>query len=550
MRHSLRKAPLFLATLLLASTPTLPADCTLTNLGITPLPDLGFGQYRGVTGGLYPNGSNQRPPDHEAAGVRIAIDEILPRDTAGNVETNNGSVVLLSIGMSNTTQEFSTFKQRADADPAKHPRLVIVDGAQGGQASTDWTNVNAEPWTRVAQRLQASGLTTNQVQVIWMKQAQRRPLGFGEFPLHARSLQQDLEHILRVAQQRYPNLRLAFLSSRTRAYTDQPGGLNPEPFAFEEGFSTQWVIEKQLAGNLNHDPLNGPVMVPWLSWGPYLWADGEVGRSDQFVWHCTDTRDDFTHPSDSGRVKVADQLLAFFKTDSATTPWYLRTQVVGQPPVCMPTANVTSGLHPLAVEFQAHASDPDGTVRDTLWTFDDGTFSTNANPLKTFTTPGMYIVHLTVSDNQGNSVKHTVPIQVRTTFDRWREVKFTPAEQSDTAISDPRADPDFDAIANDKEYVLGLEPKQPNGPGTGLPEAGMDAGHFTLSFTRYQAASDLEPVPRLSSDLELWETGSLVMDVLEFHDLGPVERVRVRQLMPMAVAGRGFFDVNVESRQP
>jgi len=33
--------------------------------------------------------------------------------------------------MSNTTQEFSYFKNIADPDPARNQKLIIVDGAQG-----------------------------------------------------------------------------------------------------------------------------------------------------------------------------------------------------------------------------------------------------------------------------------------------------------------------------------------------------------------------------------------------------------------------------------
>ena len=56
----------------------LAADCTLTNLGITPLNDLGSGLYKGYSGGLYPNGANSRPPAHEAAGENIATNLIVP----------------------------------------------------------------------------------------------------------------------------------------------------------------------------------------------------------------------------------------------------------------------------------------------------------------------------------------------------------------------------------------------------------------------------------------------------------------------------------------
>ena len=141
-------------------------DCALTNTGHTALNDLGSGIYQGFTGGLYPNGFNTRPPAHETVGL----------DLAAMLSTNTGTNVLLSIGMSNTTQEFATkgpgaFKPRADTDPAKNPRLVTVDGAQGGQDATMWTNLNAATWTTVAQRLAAAGVNSNQVRVLWLKQA-------------------------------------------------------------------------------------------------------------------------------------------------------------------------------------------------------------------------------------------------------------------------------------------------------------------------------------------------------------------------------------------
>ena len=123
------------AAALLCSLPE-PAhsDCSLTNTGHVALNDLGPGVYGNFVGGLYLNGTNTRPPAHEAAGLDIAT----------MLSTNTGTNVLLSIGMSNTTQEFASkgpgaFKPRADADPAKNPRLVIVDGAQGGQDATTWT---------------------------------------------------------------------------------------------------------------------------------------------------------------------------------------------------------------------------------------------------------------------------------------------------------------------------------------------------------------------------------------------------------------------------
>jgi hypothetical protein len=60
--------------------------------------------------------------------------------------------------------------------------------------------------------------------------------------------------------------------------------------------------------------------------------------------------------------KVASQLLAFFKSDPTAAPWFLRSSITGAPPSVTVSANVTSGYAPIAVNFSASASDPDGTI--------------------------------------------------------------------------------------------------------------------------------------------------------------------------------------------
>ena len=45
--------------------------------------------------------------------------------------------------------------------------------------------------------------------------------------IHARALQAMLEQIVRNAKARYPNLAIAYVSSRTRCYTNNPTLLNP-----------------------------------------------------------------------------------------------------------------------------------------------------------------------------------------------------------------------------------------------------------------------------------------------------------------------------------
>ena len=375
-----------------------PADCSLTNTSLTPLNDLGSGTYSNFTGGLYLNGTNTRPPAHEVAGL----------DIAASLSTNTGTNVLLSIGMSNTTQEFATkgpgaFKPRADVDPAKNPRLIIVDGAQGGQDATKWTNINAATWATVDQRLATAHVTSNDVRVVWLKQALAGPLNYGAFPAHARVLQAMLEQIVRNAKARYPNLAIAYVSSRTRCYTNNPTLLNPEPFAYEAGWATKWIIENQINGSNNL----APAVAPWLSWGPYLWTDGLRGRSDGLTWYCTDLESDLTHPNTNGVTKVANQLLAFFKTDPTATPWFLRKTLT--PPVVSISSTPSDGVAPLTVHFSASSTN---SPVQFVWTFDDGDFSYGQSPTKIFPAAGNYHVHLTVEDAAGNTATTTTVINV------------------------------------------------------------------------------------------------------------------------------------------
>jgi len=123
---------------------------------------------------------------------------------------------------------------------------------------------------------------------------------------------------------RFPKLKIAYLSSRIYAgYATTP--LNPEPHAYEGGFAVKWTIADQIAGKpeLNYDASKGPVRAPWLAWGPYLWTDGVNGRKDGVVWVRDDVGQDGTHPSESGRIKVAGMLLNFLKAEPTAKSWFL-----------------------------------------------------------------------------------------------------------------------------------------------------------------------------------------------------------------------------------
>jgi hypothetical protein len=291
------------------------------------LTELGTDEYQGFKGGLYPEGKNERPAAHEAAGVRLAK-QVQPLDAEGKPSAD-GKIVLMSVGMSNTSQASQAFQRQVAADPDRNPHLVFLNGAQGGMTAAaiqdpDDGGRGTQYWMEVDNRLKQAGLTRAQVQAIWIKQADAGPTQ--GFPKYAQKLQEELERIVQMLPKRFPNIKLVYLSGRTYGGYAKTA-LNPEPYAYESGFSVKWLIEKQIAGDagLNYDAGKGAVKAPWLSWGPYLWANGSTKRADGFSYDESDfSPQDGTHESPSGQQKVGRLLLDFFKSDTTTKPWFVK----------------------------------------------------------------------------------------------------------------------------------------------------------------------------------------------------------------------------------
>jgi len=271
-------------------------------------------RYEGEDGGLYGGGSNTPPPAlRQAAEAQLA--RIQPLDAAGKPAAD-GRVALVSISMSNATQEFSAFKELADAAPAKGKQVTIVDCAQGGQTMAQWAQADAPPWQVAKTRLTRSGVTPLQVQVAWIKLANKGPTG--TLQAHGRQLERDTLAVLQHARTLFPNLRIAYLDSRIWGGNANTA-TNPEPYAYEGAFVVRWLIQRQMKG----DPELAEAKAPLLLWGPYLWAEGEKGRKiDQLVWKREDFVEDGTHPSASGRAKVAHLLLDFFSRDPLAKGWF------------------------------------------------------------------------------------------------------------------------------------------------------------------------------------------------------------------------------------
>lgn len=298
-----------------------------------PLNDLGNGKYLGqFEGGLYEHGSNAGPADHDAEGMR----------RAAAIKPINGKIVMLSIGMSNTTQEFCasgnpapceswSFVGQATRDAAvNHSTLVFVNGARGGQTSDTWSQPSLANYDYIRDRdLAPAGLTESQVQIAWVKVANAQPqVSLPAQNADAYRMVNQMGGIARALRSRYPNIKIVYVTSRIYAgYATSL--LNPEPYAYESAFAVKWLIQAQIdqmrtgqidprAGDLSYE-----TVAPWLAWGPYPWADGMNPRSDGVTWARADVESDGTHPSQSGEQKVGAMLLSFLKQDATARPWFL-----------------------------------------------------------------------------------------------------------------------------------------------------------------------------------------------------------------------------------
>jgi len=309
----------------------LSAILIASSFGLVPLTDLGPAPYLyGYIGGLYEDGNNSVPADHLAAGLQRAA-LITPRDAEGRPSAS-GKIVFLSVGFGETARISDSFGDIAANDlRIDHQSLVLVNAAREGYDSEMWIPPMSESnFTRIRESLLSpAGVTEKQVQVAWVQMATNFPArALPPQDADAYRLKGAIAAALRALKSRYPNLQIAYLSSRVY------GGFattawNPEPFAYESALSNRWVIIGQITlmrtGSL-WDTRIGPVddnkdQVPWVAWGPYFWSNGTMPRSDALTWQRDDFEDDGERLSMAGARKAATQLMQFLLGEP-TASWF------------------------------------------------------------------------------------------------------------------------------------------------------------------------------------------------------------------------------------
>ncbi len=317
-----------------------PVPARIVGADTTPIPltEMGARTYKGLDGGLFPDRSNTEPADHDATGL-VHRNAIRPLDVNGT-PTVSGRYVLMSVGGADVSAAWCSvssappcnswsFAGRATSDPSvNHSSLVIVNGAIRVLSPAMWSSSKSANYNRIRDtRLAPLGLSEKQVQVIWMAFADSSDeFSVTASPADAASGLQHIGATIRALKERYPNLQLLFLSSR-RYRGFYPGG---EPQSYESAFVIRWAIESQINESRGRPPNidvgsvapsgNG---APWISWGPYMWANGGKPRGDGLSWVRADYDSAGLRSSRQGEEKVGGILFDFFRSSTYTRCWFL-----------------------------------------------------------------------------------------------------------------------------------------------------------------------------------------------------------------------------------
>lgn len=310
------------------------AATTIATSLLVPFNDLGPAPYAwGYDGGLWENGSNVIPPEHLAAGLARAA-TIQPLDENG-APSANGKIVFLSAGGDEAHRIFEAFRESSLADPhVRKGDLVLANGAANMYDAVRWTRDTDQNYDRVDHTvLNAAGVTPLQVQAAWIDMSVDYPAS--PLPIQdgdAYRLKGHLSNAVRALKVRYPNLRVAYLSSRVfGGYSTL--ARNPEPYAYESVLSVRWVVVGQVltmrtaaigpywdtrVGDVNYD--HG--VAPWITWGPYFWANGTKPRSDGLTWEREDFAGDGETLSDRGAAKAGNFMLRSFLREPTAAGWF------------------------------------------------------------------------------------------------------------------------------------------------------------------------------------------------------------------------------------
>lgn len=304
-------------------------DCSRQPLGRLPVSDMSNSTWKGIRGGLYPEGQSL-PPSDMMSHYENSIDAIVPRSLDGSVELTNGKIVMIGVGASNPRTEFNAFVALATADPSRNATLTFANTCVGGQGVQKMNQPSDSYWKNATHVLDSIGCNAAQVQLAWIE-TDNTQTADTTFPGAAQALADDLFTLCTTMHTLYPNLQVIYFSSRSYAgYIDPATALAGRglltPRDHLNGWAIKFLIERQIVGTPGYGFTGEAASLPALMWCTDNWADGTTPKLDGLFWHCDDFSGDGLHLSPLGEEKSGARIHAFFSTDPLAQQWYRAQQ--------------------------------------------------------------------------------------------------------------------------------------------------------------------------------------------------------------------------------
>lgn len=312
--------------------------CDNDSTGLIPLIDLGPGSYLGYQGGLFPGGMNSEnaASQHFKKG-RSFSKNMQPLDSLGNVNYDDGVVLMGGFGPSLAGKLLDEFVPivRDTTDGYITNRCFDAINMGAGGKGLDYA-IGADSnkyWNNMLDKIVDKGYTAPQLQVAWMyfndKYDTTDMLNFPETPLRIRD---NFETYLRMLLDRFPNVQIMFVSGRHYGgYSDTTLEQSPaigEPASYWNNFAVKWLIEDQIHGDPDLRYFGASKRVPFVTWGPYYWTDGNNPRAtDGRSYSCADFSDeDGFHLKAETYEEDADYLMQHIY-DSEFSKYYVKTGI-------------------------------------------------------------------------------------------------------------------------------------------------------------------------------------------------------------------------------
>jgi len=267
----------------------------------TPISDLGTtSYYKGYVGGIYGQGSNTIPAAHAARQPSIGASE-----------------TILAIGMSSAAQIFNKVISNGTG-PAG---WTYINASLAQRTVEEWADTTNNAFDLADAEIADSSKTPADITVLWACMASdlRDSLPV-ELPFKSGQAYVFANHfarVLRIAHQRYPNLKVVLITAHPRVKVpaeDAFADIISEPYAYEDNFAVMWLIEEaiwQQDGNAarRFGDLSASA-IGWVDWGFYGWATGTARSWDGYSYPDSYIQVDNIHPAVNGENVFANGIIA------------------------------------------------------------------------------------------------------------------------------------------------------------------------------------------------------------------------------------------------